>query len=373
MRLMTVAFGLAIGLASTTALAAPAGGGAGGKGETGGKGGLGPADSTTAGAAGSAEQSPTNLDVSQQAFGGKSTQNPDTAQAAREEEKPWEVSGTFETHHLLRDQYTAEGLGQYKTFNVYFLAAKYLITDADVLSLSGGVFEFFLADQGESGFRGTDISLSYSHVFQLPEKFQLRTTGTVTAPISYDSQLASNITSPSVTVALSRRFGDLLLSAGLRGTFFWDKYTSENAIGASPSSQDPNSGAGEPNAKWNAGGFLSAEYAMPFYRQFSVGAALTDSYVWYYNVGSSPTGTTFNGATSNSVTDNSTFFQSYGGEIFARYILPNLSGFKSDITVALANGDPSLGYPSVLRDGVVHPYVLGYNSAEVYAALEGRY
>ena len=112
---------------------------------------------------------------------------------------------------------------------------------------------------------------------------------------------------------------------------------------------------------------------MPFYRQFSVGAALTDSYVWYYNVGAPPAGTTFYGTTTNPVTDNSTFFQSYGGEIFARYILPNLSGFKSDITAALANGDPSLGYPSVLHDGVVHPYLLYYNSAEVYVALEGRY
>ena len=53
--------------------------------------------------------------------------------------------------------------------------------------------------------------------------------------------------------------------------------------------------------------------------------------------------------------------------------MPDLSGFKSDLSIALANGDPSLGYPSVLNDGIVHPYLLYYNSAEVYAALSGRY
>ena len=72
-------------------------------------------------------------------------------------------------------------------------------------------------------------------------------------------------------------------------------------------------------------------------------------------------------------TDSQPWQQSYGGEIFVRYVMPDLSGFKSDLTVALANGDPSLGYPSVLHDGVVHPYLLYYNSAEVYFALEGRY
>jgi hypothetical protein len=65
--------------------------------------------------------------------------------------------------------------------------------------------------------------------------------------------------------------------------------------------------------------------------------------------------------------------QSYGGEIFVRYVMPEVSGFKSDFTLALAQGDPSLGYPSVLHDGVVHPYLLYRDTAEVYFALEGRY
>jgi hypothetical protein len=65
--------------------------------------------------------------------------------------------------------------------------------------------------------------------------------------------------------------------------------------------------------------------------------------------------------------------QSYGGDVFVRYVLPDLSGFRSDIALTLANGDPTLGYPSVLNDGIQHPYLLYYDTAEVYLALEGEY
>ena len=373
MRLISVGFGIAVVLASVASAAAPQGGAAGNKGDSGGKGGLGPENSTAAGAGGSSEESPA-LDTSLQGIGGKSTQSPDQANIAHEQEKPWEVSAAFETHRLLQQNYVADGLGQYKTFNVLFLAARYSLTDNDIVTLSGGGYQFFLADQTESGFRAADLSLSYTHLFQLPARLLLRTTGSITAPISYDSQLASNITTPSLSVSLSRRFGDLLVTAGLRGSYFWDRYTSANSIGTSADASNPESGSGQPNAKWSAGGYLSAEYAMPFHRALSLGAALTDGYTWFYNVGAAPAGTAvFPGATTQPNIDNNPFQQSYGGEIFARYIIPDLSGFKSDLTLALANGDPSLGYPTVLHDGVVHPYLLYYNSAEVYFALEGRY
>jgi hypothetical protein len=369
---MTMGVGVAALLVSTSAWAAPQGGSAGGKGETGGKGGPGPSSSTTSGAGGSAEQGG-NIDVSQQAVGGKSTQNPDVAGAQKTEQKPWEVSATFETHRLIRQSFVAEGLGSVKTFNVLFATAKYDITDNDVITLAGGAYQFFLADSTESGFRATDLSLSYTRYVDLPEKFRLRATGTLTAPVSFDSQLASNITTPSVSAALSRRFGDLLLQFNLRGSYFWDRYTSANCIGCSTNPQDSNSGSGQPNPKWAAGGSFSAEYSMPFHRPLSLGAAISDSYVWYYDVGQCPAGTQCFGATTNPTTDGQPFQQSYGGEVFVRYLIPDLSGFKSDLTLALANGDPTLGYPSVLHDGVVHPYVMYYNSAEVYFAFEGRY
>jgi hypothetical protein len=313
--------------------------------------------------------------MSQQAFGGRSTANPDVAVAKKVEEKPWEVSGTFETHRLIRQE-DLGGAGPVKTFNVLFVTAAYNITDLDRVLISGGAYQYFLADSLESGFRASDISAAYRRLVLLPEQFKLSATGGLTIPISYDSQLASNITSPSLSVALSRRFGDLSLEARISGRYFWDKYTTAANLGAT--SSDP---GGQPNPKWAAGASLSAEYNMPFHRPLSAGVALTDSYVWMYNVGQCPAnsglpggpGGSCPGATTNPTTDGQPMQQSYGGEIFVRYVMPEVSGFKSDFTLALAQGDPSLGYPSVLHDGVVHPYLLYRDTAEVYFALEGRY
>jgi hypothetical protein len=378
MRFIAFGFGIAALLATT---AASATGGVGGKGDTGGKGGTGPENSTTSGSAGTAEQ-PAEIDTTQQAFGGKSTQNPDTAGNKKVEEKPWEIGATFETHRLLRQDYNLEGEGPLKVFNVLFAVAKYAFTDYDTVLLSGGGYQYFLADSGESGFRSSDLSLAYTRLFLLPEKFKLRATAGATIPISFDSQLASNITSPSLSVSLSRKFGDFALEARISGRYFWDRYTTANSIGA-PSTGD-GSGSGATNVKATTGAAISAEYDLPFYRPVSIGAALTDSYAWFYNVGQCPAdsglgeamGTGPNGcpgATTNPATDNQPWQQSYGGEVFVRYVMPDLSGFKSDLVIALANGDPSLGYPSVLHDGIVHPYFLYYNSAEVYAGLSGRY
>jgi hypothetical protein len=368
MRFIAFGFGFAALLATT---AASATGGVGGKGDTGGKGGLGPENSTQAGAAGAAEQPNTELDTTQQQFGGKSTQNPDVTNNKKVEEKPWEIGATFETHRLLRQDYNLEGVGPTKVFNVLFAVAKYAFTDYDTVLVSGGGYQFFLADSGESGFRASDISLAYSRLFPLPEKFKLRASVGATIPVSFESQLTSNITSPSASLSLSRKFGDLAVEARIQGRYFWDRYTSANAIGASSTGDD--SGSGATNVKWVAGAALSAEYDMPFYRPLSAGVGVNTSYSWYYNVGQPPAGTPFFGATTNPTTDNQPWQQSYGGEVFVRYAMPDLSGFKSDLTIALANGDPSLGYPSVLNSGIVHPYLLYYNSAEVYAGLSGRY
>jgi hypothetical protein len=367
MRFIAFGVGVAALLATSSAWASDS------KGDTGGKGGLGPENSTQAGAAGTSETPLSELDTSNQQFGGKSTLNPDTTGGKKVEEKPWEVGATFETHRLIRQDYNLEGLGALKVFNVLFAVARYSFTERDSVALSGGGYQYFLADSGETGFRASDLSLAYTHVFNLPEKFRLRTSVGATIPISFDSQLASNITSPSASVAISRKFGDLALEARVVGRYFWDRYTSQNSIGASADASDPNSGAGQPNVEFTAGGAISAEYDLPFYRPISLGIAATDSYTKPYMVGSAPADTTFYGATSNPTTDGQPWQQNYGGEVFVRYVMPDLSGFKSDLTIALANGDPSLGYPSVLHDGIVHPYLLYYNSAEVYAALSARY
>ncbi|MGH7293744.1 MAG: hypothetical protein ACRELB_02370, partial [Polyangiaceae bacterium] len=327
MRFNAVGLGVAVFLASGAAFAA------GGKGDTGGKGGLGPSNSISAGASGSAE-APAALDTSQQAFGGRSTQNPDVSGGKRVEEKPWEVGATFETHRLLRQDFNLDGTGPLKVFNVLFAVAKYSITDYDTVSISGGGYQYFLADSGESGFRSSDISVAYSRLVQLPARFRLRGSVSATVPISFDSQLASNITSPAASLSLSRKFGDLSLEARISGRYFWDRYSSAGAIG-SPGSD----AAGSTNVQETVGAAISAEYDMPFYRPLSAGLALTDSYAWFYpNVGAPPPGTQFFGAATNPATDGQPMQQSYGGEVFVRYVMPDLSGFKSDLTIALANG-----------------------------------
>ncbi len=371
MRLITMGLGIAALLVTSVASAAGAGAGsgAGQKGDTGGKGGVGPEGSTAAGAGGSAEQGG-NTDTSLVQLS-KSGVNPDTTTNKAQKEKPWEIGGGFETHHLLEGNFLTTS-ADVKTINIYSLYGRYNLTSDDTISLGGGASQALQADPGETGFRLFDLTLAYTHRFALPEKFNLATSASLTAPISYYSQLASNITTPGVGVVLSRRFGDLFVAFNIRGSVFLDRYTSADST-TNSSAPGGTTGTEQTNPKAALGGALTAEYTMPFHRPWSIGAAVTDSYIWYYQVGAPPADTAFPGATSNPTTDGQPMQQSYSGEIFTRYILPDLQGFKSDITLALANGDPTTGNLSVLHDGVVHPYVLFYNSAEVYVALTGRY
>jgi hypothetical protein len=375
MRLMTVGFGLAVLLASTGALAAgpSPGTGAGQKGDTGGKGGTGPA-SSEASAESNADQ-PTALDQSQYVQPRKSSGNPDTVEAEKTKEKAWEISGAWETHRLLEQQYVANSSS--KVFNSFFVALSYSLTDNDIITLADGVQQVFESDPGEPGVRLSDIGLTYRHVFALPAKFRLMVGAGITAPVGYYSQLASNITTPSLTVSLSRRFGDLSVSAGGRGSYSWDRYTTASGIGCgsgNPNNATCDEGSGSTNNKWAAGIFASVEYDMPFHHPLSVGGSISDGYSQPYNVGAAPYNSTFYGAAGypNGIGDQP-WQQSYGWEVFVRYAIPDLGGFKSDLLLALADGGNGVGDVPVLHDGVVQPYFLYYESAQMYFAYEGRY
>jgi hypothetical protein len=373
MRLITVGLGIAALLVTSVASAAgpSAGSGAGQKGDTGGKAGTGPENSTQSGAQGQAEQGG-EVDTSLTQFGNQQKpgeKGPEKVQ----QEKPWEIFAGFETHHLLEQGYLVTTGQSQVTFMGYTLGGRYDLTDNDIVSIGGGAVQYLQADPGEPGWRLFDINLAYTHRFQLPAKFNLATSASLSLPISYQSQLASNITTPSISATLSRKFGDLTVALNVRGLYFWDKYTSENSLGAGQDGSAAGEGAGAPNTQWAIGGGITAEYQMPFHRAWSVGALVSDSYYRPYNVGSCPLESQCYGATTYPTIDNQPVQQSYGWEIFTRYILPDLEGFKSDVMVAFADGDPSLGYPSLIHDGVVHPYLLYYDEAEVYLALEGRY
>jgi hypothetical protein len=273
---------------------------------------------------------------------------------------------SLETHRLLQANYLTEGVGKVQTFNVVGLEGYYFPTPDDRVRLEVAAFQYFLADSNESGFRADDAELEYAHVFHLPWHFDLRAYAGLTAPISFESQLASNITSPFVRLKLSRVFGGVLVYVTVSARDYIDRYSSMAPLDGSA--------GGMPNLNWRFTGSLNAEYALPFFPPLSVGAGVVDRYALYYGVGSCPANTMCYGATSDPQFGNSQpVQQSYGGSVFVRYILPHLSDFQSNVLLTLANGDPTLGYPGLLNDGMQHPYFLYYDTAEVYLTLEGSY
>ncbi len=344
---------------------AGASGGAGGRGDTGGKGGAGP---PSAGAGESGTQSDTGISAAD-TFQPLGAQYQDLTEH-RPRAKPWELVADFETHRLLQDNYLAEGVGKVKLFNVLDVAGYYFVTPDDRIRLEVAAFQYFLADSGESGFRADDVELEYSHVFHLPSALALRASAGLTAPLSFASQLQSNITAPFAKLRLARTFGDFVVSAGVSARYYIDRYSSANSLGAA--GQD--SGSGQPNLQFITGASLSAEYNLPFYRPIAIGASVADFYMWFYDVGTCPYQSMCYGATSDPQFGNGQPVQeSYGGDVFVRFIMPELGDFKGNMVLTLANGDPTLGYPTMLDDGMQHPYFLYYNTAEVYLALEGSY
>jgi hypothetical protein len=356
MRFLTVGFVMAGVIASALAAGnAAAAGGVGGKGDTGGKGGNGPASGSGAGQGEEGAAEDTSL-VQQR--------NPDRRQVI-EEEKPWEVGASWELHRMIRQEDV--GPSDSKVFNVVFFSAHYDVTPKDRISAGWGLTQKYIADPGESGFRGTDVSIAYTHTQPLPRKFNLRGALSTTIPTSYSSQLQGDVTNPAATVGLSRRFGDLSLDFRLTGGAFIMKYKEAGSAYA------PGSAGAVPNPRYRFGGALTGEYSMPFLRSLSVGAALIDSYVWFYDVGGATGSSSFQGTVNDAVYTNQPMLQSYGGEIFARYVLPTIYGFKSDFTASLASGAGALGTNSLLHDGVVHPYLFYRNTTEVYGTFSVRY
>jgi hypothetical protein len=336
----------AVGIAATIALAAgsayAAEGTKGSKGSTG----------TTSSASSSSSESPTEALPT----GGPQV-NPDLATHHVEQVKPWEVGASFETHRMIRQE-DLEGNAASKVFNVLSLYARYDLTEHDRISVSDYVEERFLADQGETGLRSGDVSFRYTRTQPLPRQFTFSASFGLSAPTSFASQKASLITAPSLVLQLDKRVGKYVaLSARATGAVFISKYNTAEG--------------GAPNPKWRLAGTLEGEVTMPFHEPLSIGADVFTGYVWLYQVQSA--GGTPYGAVDDTQFPNQPVAQSYGGEIFVRYVLPNLAGVKSDFSLAFADGDPSLGYNSVLHDGVSQFYLFFRQTAEVYGTFSVRY
>jgi hypothetical protein len=352
---------LTLGILAASLLVAGSASAAEGKGESGGKGGGGPAGGgeATGGAGGGTNEQERLV-------------NPDAALRGEETYKNWEVYGSLETHRLIRQEdlggdESTTGSAKYQTFNYLLLGASYDLTTAnDRVGAYGGIYQFFLADPGESGYRGDDIAVYYTHYFYLKDNLTFRVRPSFTVPISWQSQRESNITDARLTLGVEKIFfGDLSVDFRVFGDSFIDHYTTV---------QD----GATANAKWRVAGILEAELAMPFHRALSLGADVSDEYLWYYNPGSVPNPQMSVQQQQGAVADyvypgNGPIQQNYGGEVFVRYVFPTVSGIRTDLLVALANGDPTLGYVGANHDGVTHVY-LGYrDNAEVYAALTARY
>jgi hypothetical protein len=280
--------------------------------------------------------------------------------AGRTIAKWWEIGIGWETHALLRQNDLA-GQAPNKLFNFFYFFGRINLTANDRLSVRGGFYERFIADQEESGMRMSDLSFTYAHKFKLPGKVDLSLSGTMTAPTSFSSQKQGEITSLTAGVNVEREFGPVGLSLRLFGGPNFVRY-------AVPSD------GGNPNASGVFGALFAAEVKIPKVTGLVVGLDFYTAYLWYYNVYNSGNANisvpvpsvdpTFSGQPMQQV---------YGGEIFVRYELPKLKGLKTEITVAFAQGDPTLGYTSILHDGVSHIYGFWRTSSEVYGAVVLKY
>lgn len=282
--------------------------------------------------------------------------------------KMWEVGISSEFHRLFV-QNDLEGAAANKNLLVHAAYVEVDPTPADRIRLRGFLYERFLADPGETGFRSDDLILQYTHVQHLPYDLTLKPGAWITFPTSFTSQKASSITSPRIYVALDKALGNWVhIEPRTSADYYIVHYgTVEN--GATPNAQ----------ARYGIG--INAEVQMPFHPALSIGADAGTAYYWYYKARASQAGTnnpSFPGTVQDSTFKDQPVQQTYGFEAYARYDLSRYrpekaTDFHWDFTAAVANGDPAIGYSSAIHDGSLAVYWGFRTTAQVYAVLAARY
>lgn len=290
--------------------------------------------------------------------------DPDRVSSGRGGTKPWEVSGGWEGHRLIR-QNDLGGAAPDKYFNYFFAAFRYDFTKYDRAELAAGIYERFIADPEETGVRADDIVAAYTRTVPLPQQFDLGIKGSVLAPTSFVSYREGLITAPRLQVRLGKRIGEYVdLTARVNGTYFIQRYTAMRD-------------GSLPNPLARVGGALEGEVRMPFHKPLSAGLGVYTSYGWNYNASSPPPaepGAGQAGVVADKTYTQQPIQQSYGAEAYVDYRLPQfLTGLGLNARVAFAQGDPTLGFTSVLHDGVSHYYVFYRQTSEFYAALTAHY
>ena len=276
--------------------------------------------------------------------------------------KPWEVGASWEAHGLVT-QNDLEGLAPDKFYNYFYAYGRYDFLKYNRLTLRVGLYQRFLADPNESGVRMDDIYGAYTRIVPLPQQFRFSATASLIAPTSFISHKEGLITAPRLTLQLDKEVGKYV-SFSLRtfGEADIQQYASfENGS--------------TPNPVARMGVSLSGDVTMPFHTPLSMGAAIFTGYTWYYDaVAKAPCLTGYACGPNGPMVEGDPQFnhqptqQSYGGELYARYTIPTVAGVKSDVKVALAEGDQS-----ILHDGVSHFYMFFRLSTQVYGALTLRY
>jgi hypothetical protein len=273
--------------------------------------------------------------------------------------KWWQLDAVWETHvMLLPYDIDHEGTGSAKLLNYGYLGARANLSKHDRVSARMGMSIYALADQGESGVRASDLSVSYTRLQPLGHGFELRPSLSVLAPTSYHSWHDSGLYL-GITGAVGAAYQYKILSVEVRvfGSGYVQHYRSE--LG------------GNPNPIGGVGGSLAVNIEMPFWRQLSIGGAFYDEYQWLYMPNDPTRATTTDGTFGNS----QPWAQAFGVEGFVDIRLPYLRRVVFDLHLAYGVGDPQLGYMSVLYDGATR--IFGYGpvrmSSSVYAALAARF
>jgi hypothetical protein len=275
--------------------------------------------------------------------------------------KRWGLSSTLEVHRLIR-QDDLGGAAKNKALNYYSLDSYFDITARDRVEFKWGMFQRFISDNQETGARLDDMLLRYVRYIPLPWELDLRVKGSFTIPTSFESKLAGIVTEPRVGFNLDRRFGDLSVGTAFRtGPTFVTKRTSDG---------------GSANPKWTVRAGIYAEYRMPFHKPLSVGATVQTDYYWMRDpekTSGDPTLAQFDQGGIKPVADTNhpdpPVEQTYGGEVYVSYNLPQIWELSSNLRLALAQGDPTLGYPNAIHDGRQNAYWFFRRNGQVYLAF----
>lgn len=275
----------------------------------------------------------------------------------------WLVGASFETHRLIR-QDDLGGAARSKALNYLNIYAGVRPTPTDQIRISGGFYQRFLADGGETGIRADDLDVSYNHMFALPWNLMLRPAIGNTIPVSFESRLMGLYAAPNASLLLMRNFLDGNLNVLIRGA---------GAAYITEYKQASGAGSANPIASSSIG--IGLNYSIPFHQNLQIGASAQTGWQWLHEVehGNDPSlDAQFKNAPVQPTKDpqfvSQPVAQSYGGEVYVGYQLPSLFDTQSNIQLALSQGNNA-----VIHDGVRNVYWMFRRSAQVYLALQVQY